>query len=110
MTFQRRIFLLILSSIHVHAAVSSTTVLDGLEFEGGQGNIRFHYDDSTETSCETVILLGVGTGMAVGGYDKLSSQVVADSSHCVHHYRSLPWESDQARAEDDICKTRGSGC
>jgi hypothetical protein len=52
-----------------------------LELEGGQGNVRFHYDDSSENNCETVILLGVvGTGMAVGDYDKLSSQVVADSS------------------------------
>jgi hypothetical protein len=81
-TFQLLISLLILSSTHVYAAVNSTTVLDGLEFEGGEGNIRFHYDDSidTENSCETVILLGVGTAMNVGDYDKLSSQVVADSS------------------------------
>lgn len=83
-TFQLLISLLIiiLSSIHVNAAVNSTTVLDGLEFEGGRGQIRFHHDDSieTENSCETDILFGVETGLSVGNYDKLSSQVVADSS------------------------------
>jgi hypothetical protein len=80
MTFQLKISLLIISSIRVDADVNSTSVLDGFEFEGGQGNLRFHYDDATENNCETVIVLGVGTGMAVGDYDKLSSQVVADSS------------------------------
>jgi hypothetical protein len=78
MTFQLLISFLILSSIHVHAAVNSTTVA----VEGGHGNIRFHYDDSidTENSCETVILVGVGTAKSVGNYDKLSSEVVTDSS------------------------------
>jgi hypothetical protein len=80
MTFRLLIYLLILSSIHVYAGVNSTTAHGDLEFEGGQGHIRFHYDDATENNCETVILLGVGTAMTVKDYDKLSSQVVADSS------------------------------
>jgi hypothetical protein len=70
--------ILVLSSIHVHAAVNSTTIA----VEGGHGNIRFHYDDSIdiENSCKTVILVGVGTAKAVGNYDKLSYEVATDSS------------------------------
>jgi hypothetical protein len=79
MTFLLVISLLILS-IRVNAAVNSTTVLEGLNFKGGRGQIRFHYDDATENNCETVIFVGVGTAMNVKDYDKLSSQVVADSS------------------------------
>jgi hypothetical protein len=45
-----------------------------------EGYIRYHYDDSVESQCDTVVLVGVGTAMGANKYENLAEEVVADSS------------------------------
>jgi hypothetical protein len=61
------------------AKLNSTTVSD-LKYEGGSGEIRFHFDDSVQNGCKTVIMMGVGTAMSVGNYDKVANKIVRNSS------------------------------
>ena len=61
------------------AKIISTTKSD-LRYEGGRGDIRFHFDDSVQNKCETIILMGVGTAMSVGDYDKIAHEIVRNSS------------------------------
>jgi hypothetical protein len=64
------------------AAVTSVTVK--AKDIGGTGDIRYHHDDSVTTAtCETIIMIGVGTAMGVADYDKVSAEMVMDSSSIV---------------------------
>jgi len=64
------------------ANINSTTKGLSYTVEGKirKGDIRFHFDDSVQSGCRTVILMGVGTAMSVGHYDKLSKEIVGNSS------------------------------
>jgi hypothetical protein len=75
-------FLLLLTFLWLalaQANINSTNV-NGLSYPGGNGDIRFHFDDSVQHGCQTVIMMGVGTGMSVDDYDKLANEVVRGSS------------------------------
>jgi hypothetical protein len=55
------------------------------------GMIRYHYD-ATKSSCDNVLLLGVGTFMSVMDYDKISATIASGQSiiviiadHNLHH-------------------------
>jgi hypothetical protein len=61
------------------AAVTSVTVKkEDLGQTGGE--IRYHYDDSgTTATCETILMIGVGTAMGVADYDKVSTEMAKES-------------------------------
>lgn len=69
-----------------HSFVSKTIPVFQEEIEHGDGHgkmvgvIRYHYDSAVSSSCQHVLLLGVGTFMSVGDYDKISQAIVSAES------------------------------
>lgn len=73
-----RLFLVLLSNLWlalVHANINAGTK-QGLKYGSGTGDIRFHFDDSVPNGCSSVIMMGIGTAMSVGDYDKLAQETV----------------------------------